>query len=885
VLAPINTNDQITVNEATVPLGSAPPADFAISATDLDMQQTLSFALVVCASPGPATAYDPSNPAHTSLLGVSIPSQTPTPGAPPNGASAAAGMLRIMAGPNAADGSPTKTWCLGVQVSDGQGGTEVRNVLLTVNRTNSTPQITSDGGGASAAKNVPENMTFVTDVDATDLDAEQTLSFSIADGLDSSKFTIDLATGVLSFVVPPDFENPTDLGGNNVYDVVVRVSDGAAVDTQTLAVTVTNVDDPLPVVSVDPVILAEGHTGTTAFDFTVRLSSPSSQTVLVTASTSDGQATAASGDYTAVAGRVITFLPGQTTQTFTVLVTGDTAAEPNENFFVRLSNPVQARIVSAPVSLGVFSSGSQGIGIGFDPETGNVFVRPDNQILEFQPDGTQVLPAIDSPGPDLFDAFDLEFLPEAANIGGTSVPAGSLLAINGDQSPNRIYAVHKDTGAVLASVGLAASGVVGGSYHAARNSFFVINFASDNIVEIDPATGAILNSFSVRPAGSPAFAVDFGDVEVDQNTGHLLVVGSPQSAIRELSPTGVFLRDIDVTGLAFNLSGIALDDARREVWLSRTDGTVTRLAFPVSSAAGVILNDDVGGPPPLVPTATKDDGEWGYRERGVWTSGSGGWRGAGTVEDVRTQTPGSGTRTATWTLPVIPGTYQLFTTWTAGANRATNAPYSIFDGVVSEGPAVLVNQQLAPSQGAFGGKLWNSLGIYTISASSITVTLSDNANGIVVADGVIAVPSVATIQQPAGESEARLVPLPAAALPGESSLAPLVSLDVNNDGSVSPIDAVLVINQLNGRVTVPPGPAGIGGPGSLDVNADQHLSPLDAVLVINHLNAAAYRARQPAEAEAADAYFADLTASQETADDLLSNLLASETARPRAKRR
>ena len=34
-------------------------------------------------------------------------------------------------------------------------------------------------------------------------------------------------TGVLTFIVAPDFENASDADGNNVFDVQVTVSDGS----------------------------------------------------------------------------------------------------------------------------------------------------------------------------------------------------------------------------------------------------------------------------------------------------------------------------------------------------------------------------------------------------------------------------------------------------------------------------------------------------------------------------------------------------------------------------------------------------------------------------------------------------------------------------------
>ena len=66
------------------------------------------------------------------------------------------------------------------------------------------------------------------------------------------------ATGVLSFLSAPDYETPTDVGANNVYDVTVQVSDGAGgTDTQAIAVTVTNVADGIRVTPVSVVALGD----------------------------------------------------------------------------------------------------------------------------------------------------------------------------------------------------------------------------------------------------------------------------------------------------------------------------------------------------------------------------------------------------------------------------------------------------------------------------------------------------------------------------------------------------------------------------------------------------------------------------------------------------
>jgi len=96
----------------------------------------------------------------------------------------------------------------------------------------------------AAIQTVAENTTAVTTVTATDPDAGQALSYSIIGGADAGKFTIGSNTGALSFITAPNFELPTDAGGNNVYDVTVQVSDGhGGTDSQAIAVTVTNTND------------------------------------------------------------------------------------------------------------------------------------------------------------------------------------------------------------------------------------------------------------------------------------------------------------------------------------------------------------------------------------------------------------------------------------------------------------------------------------------------------------------------------------------------------------------------------------------------------------------------------------------------------------------
>lgn len=114
---------------------------------------------------------------------------------------------------------------------------------VTVTISTCPPVITSNGGGPTASISVPENTTPVTTVTATDPE-NGAVTYTITGGADAAQFSIDPMTGMLTFNMAPDFENPTDAGGNNVYDVQVTATDPSnATDVQDIAVTVTDVNE------------------------------------------------------------------------------------------------------------------------------------------------------------------------------------------------------------------------------------------------------------------------------------------------------------------------------------------------------------------------------------------------------------------------------------------------------------------------------------------------------------------------------------------------------------------------------------------------------------------------------------------------------------------
>ncbi len=127
-----------------------------------------------------------------------------------------------------------------------------------------------------------------------------------------------------------------------------------------------------------------------------------------------------------------------------------------------------------------------------------------------------------------------------------------------------------------------------------------------------------------------------------------------------------------------------------------------------------------------------------------------------------------------------------------------------------------------------------------------------------------------------------------------SQTNPRNAMDVNDDFAISPLDALLVINELNGAAAAARMAGGEGESNMyLDVSADGFVSPLDALLIINELNrisaegegdngsraaiAAALAADTPAaESAARDDVARESAWSEITRDKKIMELVASE---------
>jgi hypothetical protein len=160
------------------------------------------------------------------------------------------GALAFLAAPDfehPTDADHNNSYIVQVRASDGILFDD-QTITVNIGDVNEAPVITSNGGGDTASVSMRENLTFVATIAASDPDAGTALTYSIVGGADAGKFAIDPVTGVLAFILSPDFEHPTDADHDNSYIVQVAASDASLSDTQTLTVIVTDATEPAPAI-------------------------------------------------------------------------------------------------------------------------------------------------------------------------------------------------------------------------------------------------------------------------------------------------------------------------------------------------------------------------------------------------------------------------------------------------------------------------------------------------------------------------------------------------------------------------------------------------------------------------------------------------------------
>lgn len=119
----------------------------------------------------------------------------------------------------------------------GEEGTVRRTFYIDVTNVNESPE------NITLSQNeVEENTIDIGTVTATDPEGSQVF-FTLSGGDDASQVSIGYTSGVLTFRTAPDFENPSDANGDNIYEFNLRATDNSRSRTLAVQVIVTDADE------------------------------------------------------------------------------------------------------------------------------------------------------------------------------------------------------------------------------------------------------------------------------------------------------------------------------------------------------------------------------------------------------------------------------------------------------------------------------------------------------------------------------------------------------------------------------------------------------------------------------------------------------------------
>jgi hypothetical protein len=179
----------------------------------------------------------------------------------------------------------------------------------------------------------------------------------------------DIGTGSATFISGPASGNFSVDHTFTVYaEILGNISIGAFVDYTDLVIETSESNNASNVVSVQvtsgsisagalsisDVLVTEGDSGTKVATFSVTRSGGSSA-FAVNYATSNGSATLADGDYVGKQG-TLNFGIGESIQTISVTINGDTKIEPNESFFVTLSGGTNGVSISKATGTGTIEN-------------------------------------------------------------------------------------------------------------------------------------------------------------------------------------------------------------------------------------------------------------------------------------------------------------------------------------------------------------------------------------------------------------------------------------------------------------------------------------------------------------------------------------------------
>ena len=274
--------------------------------------------------------------------------------------------------------------------------------------------------------------------------------------------------------------------GNETFDITLVALSGATTGTPSMATVTINDNDTAPTLTTVNIGQDETNSGISNVVYIVTKTGATELTATVQFQTADGTTTSGAAcapgvDYVSNSG-TLTFLPGETTQSITLEVCGDTDFEPDETYTLTLSNPTNATL---PPGTGVYNgeisnddAPSASLVVTKTADTNDGLCDSDCSLREavsaanLNADPNTIIFQIPNDDPDYNVGTGVYTIKLTHPLGGLSVdydltingPGANVLTISGNQA-NRIFSTQ--TGVALTLDGMtirdAAAGPAGGA--------------------------------------------------------------------------------------------------------------------------------------------------------------------------------------------------------------------------------------------------------------------------------------------------------------------------------------------------------------------------------------------------------------------------------------
>ncbi|MBN1510139.1 MAG: DUF4347 domain-containing protein [Sedimentisphaerales bacterium] len=462
-----------------------------------------------------------------------------------------------------------------------------------------------------------------------------------------------------------------------------------------------------------PGAISEGDTGSKNLRFTVQLSGTPQQFVDVDYATFDGNATAGV-DYTAVSGH-LQCAPGETNAFWfvTVPIIGDYTIEPDETFFVNLSNASNATI-----------SDGQGVGTILNDDTA-VF-QFSSATYSVNENGGSITVTITKTGNASGVGMSYATSNGTAMAGSDFASTSGTLTFNaGDTSKTFTVPIINDSVPESSEAfNVALSGATGGSSLGTPSSA-VVTIADDDSAQLSMSTPAAITEGDIG-SKNLAFTVALSPSSAQTVTVNYATSNGTATAGSDYTATnGTLTFSPSQTSQQINVPILGDYVIEGDETFTMTLSGATNATIATGTATGTIQNDDAAG------TLTLSSSTYNVNEDGgtvtITVDRSGGLAsgvGVSYATSNGTATAGSDYTSASGTL-----------TFNGGETSKTFTVPILQDSLVEGNETFNVALHNATGEGTLGSP-----------SSAVVTILDDDVQGLVVAPGSVSVPEGGTAQ-------------------------------------------------------------------------------------------------------------------------------------------